>query len=384
MHAPRPLKYFDEGRSATWLELFFDLIFVVGISKVTHILTHTHHGHLEVGAWWKVPLMMLPIWWIWMAHTLWANLFDRDDQSHRFMTLLVMLQMIILSTTLTTDWETAYPLFNLSYFGLRITFAILYLLERNSHPHYASLATERSAWMILAASISLCSFIFPAPLRYLVFYIGLGIEIMIPLIQGRAGKFLAVHGEHFVERMGLLIIILMGESIISLSSGLDKVEWSAQSITAGVMGAILIGAAWWIYFDSYHRLAHGEGKPCSGLLLAYPHFLTCLSLAIIANVIYHAIHPGLDRTTYQLMAMCGMVTFYSGKQIPYYVKFPIVRINIIINTAITLAIAAGALLLKTNTAILSGLTLSLLAYVCLNLTTAIPKLRRIENGGITL
>ncbi|NEQ70113.1 MAG: low temperature requirement protein A, partial [Symploca sp. SIO2D2] len=35
-------KYYDEGRHATWLELFFDLVFVASISVITHHLAHVH------------------------------------------------------------------------------------------------------------------------------------------------------------------------------------------------------------------------------------------------------------------------------------------------------------------------------------------------------
>jgi low temperature requirement protein LtrA len=45
-------KYFEPNRRATWLELFFDLIFVVAIGDVTHILNHTHEGHLAPLRFW--------------------------------------------------------------------------------------------------------------------------------------------------------------------------------------------------------------------------------------------------------------------------------------------------------------------------------------------
>ena len=373
-----PLRYDVEHRTATWLELFFDLVFVVAVSKVTHLLAHVHHGHLEAGIWWKFPLMFLPVWWIWMLHTLWSNLYDTDSQPHRAVSLLVMLQMIVLSSILTTDWDKAFFFFNLSYFGLRLTFAALYFAARKSHPDHITFATRRSVGMLLAATLSLSSVFLPPPWRYLLFYAGVVLDIMLPLLQGRRGEVPNVHGEHLVERMGLLIIILMGESVISLSAGLERVAWSAATITAAISGAVLIGAAWWIYFDSYHRLAKGGGRPCSGLVLAYPHFFTCLGLSVMANLIHHAIHPGLDRREYQLMAIAGLLVFYSGKQIPYFVKFPKVRINIVINSMVTFLLCAGALTLPTATGILIGVTVALLVYVLLNFLTTIQKLHAEE------
>lgn len=370
-----PLRYHAEHRTATWLELFFDLIFVVVVAKITHILAHTHHHHLEEGIWWKYPLMLLPVWWIWMGHTIWSNLYDTDSQKHRAMTLFVMLQMVILSTVMITDWEKAYPVFNVAYFAIRVTLAIYFLVHSGTHAANQSFGRQRGTGMIVAAVVSLGSALFPAPLRYAVFYFGLLLDLLHPWVMGRQGKLPRMHFHHLVERMGLVIIILMGESIISLSAGLASIHWSGETILACLSGVIMIGAAWWIYFDSYHHLSSPDCQLKSGLWLTYPHFLTCLGLSVMANVIHHAIHPELDLREYQIMAIAGMVVFYVGKQIPYYAKFPFVRINILVNSAITLTLCVGSLFLPNNASILAGLTVALLFYVVINFLTTIQKMK---------
>ena len=85
------LLYLDEGRHARWLELFFDLIFVVALGKLTHLLAHTHHGHLVPGTWSNFILTFIPMWWIWVGHTAYSNRFDADTRPHRVATLLLML-----------------------------------------------------------------------------------------------------------------------------------------------------------------------------------------------------------------------------------------------------------------------------------------------------
>lgn len=372
----KSLRYFAAHRTATWLELFFDLIFVVVVSKVTHVLAHLHHGHLEDGVWWKFPLMLLPVWWLWMLHTLWSNLYDADSKQHRVISLFAMLQMVVLSVVISTDWERVYGLFNVSYFGLRITMASMYFMDRRAHEGHAGFAVQRAMGMVLAALVSLSSVLVPEPWRYVVLYLGIGMDVLVPLWQRGKGTAPAIHGDHLVERMGLLIIILLGESVLSLSAGLQTVEWTRGTIFSALVGALLVGATWWIYFDSYHLLAEDEGKPCSGLVLIYPHFFTCLGLAVMANLIYHAIHPGIDRLSYQVMAMLGMLSFYLGKQIPYYAKFPSVRVNIWVNSLVTLSISGAALFLPNNRYILLGITMALMVYVALNYMTAVQKIRR--------
>jgi len=86
--------YQVKGRHATWLELFFDLVFVAVIGVVTHDLAHTHDGHIGAEQLVRFPLVFIPVWWIWMTHTLYANRFDKDNREHRLSSLAVMAIMV--------------------------------------------------------------------------------------------------------------------------------------------------------------------------------------------------------------------------------------------------------------------------------------------------
>lgn len=61
-------------RKATWLELFYDLIFVVAIAKAVHTLGHTHHGHIEFETYFKYVLIMIPLWWAWKYTVLYLGI----------------------------------------------------------------------------------------------------------------------------------------------------------------------------------------------------------------------------------------------------------------------------------------------------------------------
>ncbi|MGN5478487.1 low temperature requirement protein A [Cupriavidus basilensis] len=58
----------------------FDLIFVVAIGDLTHIPNHTHEGHLDPLQFWQYVLAFIPLWWIWVSHTIYANRFDADNR----------------------------------------------------------------------------------------------------------------------------------------------------------------------------------------------------------------------------------------------------------------------------------------------------------------
>ena len=89
------LRYHLAERHATWLELFFDLVFVASIGVITHHLVHVHHGHIEFKQLLLFGIEFIPVWWIWATHTLYSNRFDTDSKGHRLASLLVMLLMAV-------------------------------------------------------------------------------------------------------------------------------------------------------------------------------------------------------------------------------------------------------------------------------------------------
>ena len=90
----KDLKYFDPHRHATWLELFFDLMVVVALRDAGEILIETHDGHIAPQQFLQFIALFLPLWWIWVGHTIYANRFDTDSRPHRLSTLLIMFLLI--------------------------------------------------------------------------------------------------------------------------------------------------------------------------------------------------------------------------------------------------------------------------------------------------
>ena len=141
------LKYFDEHRHATWLELFFDLVFVAAISVVTHALGHAHHGHLEVKQVIEFFLAFIPIWWIWATHTLYANRFDTDSHGHRAATLGIMFLAAMMSAIIGGHLLDSFVPFLAFYLPIRAIQAagleVTLIRDTTSIPHNGCRARKR-------------------------------------------------------------------------------------------------------------------------------------------------------------------------------------------------------------------------------------------------
>jgi low temperature requirement protein LtrA len=359
-------KYFDQHRHATWLELFFDLIYVVTIGEVTHILSHTHEGRLDPFQFWKFVLIFIPLWWIWASYTMYANRFDADDRKHRLATLFIMFLLIIISGLIDQRFLASFDAIVLCYVGSKYIIAMLYFVSKRRHKESAGLTTVVGSVILAGATLSLASILFPAPLQYAVFYCGILFDLVAFIFfLPRRLRIIPVHTEHLIERVGLLTIIILGESVLSLSTGLANISWTAERTLAAATGFAMISSIWWVHFDSFHLLT--EQKLTTGHSVLYSHFFVFIGLSILANLIRHAILDDMAPSDFRVLAVIGSVCFFVGKQYAYFMERPELRPRLVVNTLSVFVLSGFALLLPGTAYILLGLTAAMICYAFLSL-----------------
>jgi low temperature requirement protein LtrA len=359
-------KYFEPNRHATWLECFFDLIFVVAIDDVTHILSHTHEGHLDPLQFWKFVLVFIPLWWIWASHTIYANRFDADDRKHRLATLVLMFLLIIISGLIGQRFLASFEAIIICYAGSKYIIALMYFVSQHRHEESVDLTTAVGRVIVAGATISLASILFPAPQRYVVFYLGILFDLLAFIFfLRRRLEVIPVHTEHLIERVGLLTIIILGESVSSLSIGLANISWTAERLLSAATGFVMISSIWWVYFDSFHLLT--RQKLTTGHSVLYSHFFVFIGLSILASLIRHAILDDMALSDFRVLAVIGTVCFFIGKQYGYFMELPELRSQLVVNTLVVFVLSGCALLLPATAYILPGLTMAVMCYAFLSL-----------------
>ena len=366
------LQYHIENRHATWLELFFDLVFVASIDIVTHNLADISHGHIPLKQILMFPVEFLPVWWVWATHTLYSNRFNSDSKNHRLVSLLVMFLMVTMSAFLGEGIFEHYDRFIGFYLVIRFILAGLYLQSGQEFEDSRYFTRIVGATIVFGALISGVSIFFESPYKEASLIGGILFEMLAMSYIGRAIFIKPIHKEHLVERLGLLSIILLGESVISLVTGLHNIVWNRYNLMAAISGFVMIGALWWIYFDSFHLMERFK-KMHSGFVLLYSHIFLAMGLVILANVIRHAILGNLRMVDFSFLGVLGMTLFYIGKQVPYFLYLPPYRINIIINSIVCIGITlASAFLIRPEYALV-GMTLGMFFYSYSNLKWTLSK-----------
>lgn len=117
-----------EEKKVTWLELFYDLLFVAAVTAATHVLLHVEDGQIHAEYLVKFVLIFIPIWWAWVGQTIFVNRFGKDLFHQRIFLILQMFFVLIMTSSLSADFDPYYLSFLIGYIGLRVVTAIQYLV----------------------------------------------------------------------------------------------------------------------------------------------------------------------------------------------------------------------------------------------------------------
>ncbi|WP_214748556.1 low temperature requirement protein A [Exiguobacterium sp. s189] len=189
--------------------------------------------------------------------------------------------------------------------------------------------------------------------------------MLVPVFLLKSSAIKNIDREHFIERLGLLVIILLGESIISISYSLREIDFSQAVISNAFVGFLLIGAVWWIYFDSLPLLQESHNDP-KGYVLILTHVFVCIGFGIVANTISHAILNNLITSEFRILLLIGLLLLYFGKQTPYFFTVLEYRRYILLNSVSVFAIYSLSFFTESKFLILSLTTLPLFLYIALN------------------
>jgi low temperature requirement protein LtrA len=277
LRPPRLRTLDDQGeRHATWLELFFDLVFVISIAEVVHTL----EDYRTLADFLGMAGLFVAVWWAWVGYTVYADRFDTDDVVHRVLVLAGMLAVIAMALGLHDALHGGSARFALAFVAVR---GIVLLLNARAQRHAAEARPLLNLFLAAfstGAGLWLVSLFVPEPARYVLWGVALVIELSAPWVGRRLIVRAPVQASHLVERFGLFTLIVLGESVISVVQGAADVDWTAVTVGAAVGGFLAVACLWWLYFD---RLDEGAVRSVlRGLVWNYTHLPLLAGLVSVA------------------------------------------------------------------------------------------------------
>lgn len=269
----------DAGeRHASWLELFFDLVFVVAIAQLSHLFV----GHPDWAGALIAGGLFLPVFLAWQGFFAFADRFDTDDLPFRLAAFAQMFALLALCVQM-RDVATG------SHAGFAITFAILrailVALYARAYRH-APVARPLIRRYASAYAISVILWLVAAAVStQWALAIGLSavlLDLSMPPLSTRLHRSIPTDPSHLPERFGLFTLIVLGELIVAVSISTLEATWSAAVVGAAVMSFGIASCLWWIYFE---RLTEQSLPRSAGPVVtyAYAHLPLVAALMFVAS-----------------------------------------------------------------------------------------------------
>ncbi|MFF0625804.1 low temperature requirement protein A [Streptomyces sp. NPDC004296] len=288
----------EAHRTATPLELFFDLCFVVAVAQagrqLVHALAEGHPGHGVTG----YLMLFFAIWWAWVNFSWFSSAYDTDDALYRVVTLVQIAGVLILAAGVPRAFTAGD--FRIVWFGyLVMRLALVSQWLRAAH---GTRGTERRTALHYALGVTVCQvgwlallFLPAADAPWVFIVMGL-LELSVPAVAERDRRT-SWHPHHIAERYGLFTIIVLGETVsaatVAVQSALDEHHDLATLLPIAAGGLLLVFAAYWIYFAVPIHLHLRTSR--QAFLWGYGHYLVFGSAAAIGAGIEIAVEESAGR-----------------------------------------------------------------------------------------
>jgi low temperature requirement protein LtrA len=307
----------SDERSVGYLELFFDLTFVFAMSQVTYLMLHD----ISWLGFCRGVLALLALWWAWVCYAWLTNTFKIARVIHTTLIILAMAAMLIAVTALPTAFTTGALVFGLALLAVRLINAGLFIASASRGEAELASAIRRLMPGLLVGPVLIVAGAFVAsPYRELLWLAAAAADYGSPLIAGTNG--LQVVPSYFIERHGAVVIIALGETIVSLGAGASESPRNPGVLGAVVLGVLITGTLWWTYFGlttgAEERLRLTPAADRAQLARdAYSY----LHLPLFAGVVFFALgarvsveHFDEPLAPLAALALCGGVAlFYAGE-----------------------------------------------------------------------
>ncbi|MFI6870769.1 low temperature requirement protein A [Nocardia sp. NPDC050406] len=314
--------------SVTQLELFFDLVLVFAFTMVTAMAAHEISAVNMLRALVVIALM----WWLWIAYSWLGNVVRADEGITRVAMFVAMGGTFLMALAIPEAFHDlpggwyAPLVFAIGYLVVRLVHLVVFLLASANDPQLRGQVVRWGFGSLTIGGVLLvCAAFTHGSLQIGLWVAAIAGDMLWTLLAGTDWRLNSA--KHFSERYGLIIIVALGESIVSIGIGVSGLPISWPIALGSMLGLAISGLLWWAYFDVAaltveHALAHAQGDRQIRIArgcYTYWHFpmivgIIALSLGMKKVLNYvgeaqgHTLHDAL--TGIPLFALYGGVIAY--------------------------------------------------------------------------
>jgi low temperature requirement protein LtrA len=296
-------------RTVSFLELFYDLVFVAAIAQAAHHLAE----HVSPSGLVGFTLVFTLIWIAWINGTTYLELHGREDGRTRSVVFLLMGLIAVLAVFTADAAGAGGQSFALVYgvFLVVMTWLWSSVLRQDfrDRPEFVPVTGRFVIGTAVSAGVILLSALLQPEAR-LVVWGGFAAVWVLTLVLLTGRTLVRLHldfppTDSLVERFGLFTIIVLGEVVFGVVDGMSVAEQDVKTISTGIFALLLGFGFWWMYFDLIgRRLPRNDGRYLAIWLVS--HLPITLSIAVagaaMVSLIEHAHDPSTPQGTAWLLS----------------------------------------------------------------------------------
>jgi low temperature requirement protein LtrA len=313
----------EHEQRVTPLELFFDLVLVFAITQVTALMS-AHATWQGIGG---GMLVLAALWWAWTKYAWLTNALEPEEGLARIAMFAAMGAMLVVGLAVPEAFDAHGVIFGVAYFAVRVLNVALFALAWKRDPDLVGDVVWMAPSTLAGPSLLVAAGFFDGRLQAALWIGAVAVDFTAALIGH--GRGLRVSPAHFAERHGLIVIIALGESIVSIGIGAAGAPLTPGVVVAAVVGIALIAALWWAYFDiqavwGRRRLTELRGVARTRLAR---DFYSYLHLLMVAGIVLFALgvkktleHVDDPLATVPAVALCGGLSLYFFTHIAFRLR----------------------------------------------------------------
>ena len=246
--APKKFSTNKTERKISWLELFYDLVYVIAISTITHYMAQ----QFSLNALLDYLYLFVIIYWGWLNGSLYHDLHGSEGLRTKLMTLWQM--VIVAALVITLHSEQEHLLFNATIVLLIMQIYIIYLWWSVGwyDKEHRSLNRPYTIIYLISFGLILATLFVEEPYVRILFYSTLILNCSPPfvtyLILKKRTNALSL-STSMTERLSQFTIIVFGEVVLGVINGVIATKELHVIIWVQFLLAIsIVFALWWLFF----------------------------------------------------------------------------------------------------------------------------------------
>lgn len=330
--------------------LFFDLVYVFLITELNGVIRQ-EHGWLGLA---HAGVLLVLLYWQWVLVTVQSSIRDASTSRHRLVVMLLMLVAILSAVALPQAFGERALIFAVTCWGSRLLITFLLARGENSNAFRMDLTSS-----LIQGPLLLGGALLGGSAQLALWALAALWELSGPLVHSRAMQTQRYDVANVVERFSLLIIIALGETVVSIAAPqaeLEELSW--EGISSLIAAFVLVAGLWWAYFhhslDLVEHYIDRARTPFFAVrnLLVYGHLALAAGLIALAVGLHHVMLEPEHHLTLETSALlCGGV-------MAFLAMFAVVRLHNARRIYLSRVVACGlCLVLVPLGTHMSGMTL---------------------------